>query len=272
MDDESFSDPNLAHSEAIKIVKGVQFSKEDDDHVLKRAFKRLHLYNLYHKHSRLVQLDKKIAELEVGVVGGKPGEPVPDVRNIAVNIGQLLTQVDQALKDFDAASLQFQRSMNAPQVPSYFLQQLKRVTRTRSLSDYRSQYDKQDGWDECTFHLASEKGFIHRCVDRNDALKKVFVKDPEAQQSIMYSYSATAVRVFEEVLVHICFCLLLLIPIVALSYIKDKVGKLMIVFGFILLSAMVASLLANTTQKSSIAVIAGYAAILVVFLGNSQSN
>lgn len=56
---------------------------------------------------------------------------------------------------------------------------------------------------------------------------------------------------------NIAFCLLVLIPILLLSYLKDKVAKLMLVLGFVLLSAVVSSFLANATHKISLAVIAG---------------
>jgi hypothetical protein len=73
---------------------------------------------------------------------------------------------------------------------------------------------------------------------------------------MMLLYSEAAVRAFEDVMVNICFCLLVLVPIIALSYLKDKSGKLVLVIAFVILSSIVATFLANATHKSSIAIVA----------------
>jgi hypothetical protein len=78
-------------------------------------------------------------------------------------------------REIDTASLQFQRSMNATEARSFYVQQLKKKTGSQC-TPYYNQYDREDGWSECAFHLAAEKGFIHNCVDRFDILRMLFIK------------------------------------------------------------------------------------------------
>jgi hypothetical protein len=74
---------------------------EEPDHVLQRRFTRLHLYNLYDKHKRLVDLDKKISIIERNMA-----LPNADMhQSIATDEGlekldNLLSEIDKALKDF----------------------------------------------------------------------------------------------------------------------------------------------------------------------------
>lgn len=87
----------------MEMVRAVGFCKDENDHLLKRRFRRLHLYNLYCKHARLVDLDKRIAQLEKRVWDAthlKPGQPLPNVPEVAVGIDDLIMEIDQALRDF----------------------------------------------------------------------------------------------------------------------------------------------------------------------------
>jgi len=85
------------------MVQGVQFYQEEDDHILMRRFKRLHLYNLHYKHERLVALDGRMRVLEQRVLGlpkTNVDDPIPDIAEIAGNIDGLMKEIDQALRDF----------------------------------------------------------------------------------------------------------------------------------------------------------------------------
>ena len=90
----------------------------------------------------------------------------------------------------------------------------------------------------------------------------------------------------EQTLVNLAFCILVICPIFALSYLTNKVAKLLLVLGCVLITSVLASVLSNNAQKSSLAVMAGYVtilqfvhalvlkstrytAILVVFLSNN---
>jgi hypothetical protein len=103
MSDRTAPYDHLDVGRATEMVQGVKFYKEDRDHVLRRRFERLHLYNLFSKHSRLVDLDTRIAQLEERVEDAahpRPGQPLPDVHEVAKGINDLIGQIDQALRDF----------------------------------------------------------------------------------------------------------------------------------------------------------------------------
>jgi hypothetical protein len=91
---------------AQEVVKLIKFYREDNDHVLRRRFHRLHLYNLYQKHDSLVQLDNQLLFLESRV---KPdtndGMAHSDAFEQAAKLDSLISQVGIALKEFGMIKL-----------------------------------------------------------------------------------------------------------------------------------------------------------------------
>jgi hypothetical protein len=69
-------------------------------------------------------------------------------------------------------------------------------------------------------------------------------------------YSEAAVRRLEIILINIIFCLAILLPIFVLSFLGSKVGKLILVLGFVIIAAAVTSFVATSVQKNSFAVLA----------------
>lgn len=59
----------------------------------------------------------------------------------------------------------YQRSVEAPAVPDYLLDQFQMVTKEKAL-DVNELYDVEKGWKECALHTATEKGPVHRWLDR----------------------------------------------------------------------------------------------------------
>jgi len=57
-----------------------------------------------------------------------------------------------------------------------------------------------------------------------------------------------------------------------LSFVANKVAKLFIVLGFVMVTSVLASVLSDNAQKSGLAIMAGYTAILVVFLSNNVGS
>jgi hypothetical protein len=83
------------------VVEVVKIYEEDNDHVLCRRFRKLHLYNLYHKHNRLVVLDKSILHLERTLEPTeRDGTSHPDAQDQAASLDGLISNIDAALKDF----------------------------------------------------------------------------------------------------------------------------------------------------------------------------
>lgn len=82
-----------------KIV--VDFLEADDDHLIFRRFKRLHLINLYEKHNRLLELDEEAAAVQRDAdpkTRDKDAYEEPDDKEAYVSA--LYANIDQALKDF----------------------------------------------------------------------------------------------------------------------------------------------------------------------------
>jgi hypothetical protein len=65
----------------------------------------------------------------------------------------------------DSASQLYKRSLEAPGPPAYFLKNLQSTTE-QELPKYHKQYDVEARWSECAWHTATEKGLIHRLIDR----------------------------------------------------------------------------------------------------------
>lgn len=79
------------------------------------------------------------------------------------------------------------------------------------------------------------------------------------QDSPVETYSEMAVRLTEEVTVTMLFSILLLIPILGLSFMKNKIGKILLVFAMVLLVSIINSVVANSVQRASLGVVAAYA-------------
>lgn len=93
-------DGHVAH--ARDVIEATKFAAEDPDHVLRRQFQRLHLYNLYSKHDKLVKLDEEIARMEMAVIPGKDGlveDPASAIRQ-AGNLNDILLRISLAIQEF----------------------------------------------------------------------------------------------------------------------------------------------------------------------------
>ena len=73
----------------------------------------------------------------------------------------------------------------------------------------------------------------------------------------MFIYSESAIRRAERTFVHVSFCVLLLCPIIALSVIGSKVGKLVVVIGFLLAASLLTSGVLTGANNTGLAVLAG---------------
>jgi hypothetical protein len=83
------------------VAKLIDFYQRDHDHVLRRRFHRLHLYNIYHKHNRLVELDRDLICLERAIKQNKKtDEPQPIAQLQAEDLKRQIDVIDSALKDF----------------------------------------------------------------------------------------------------------------------------------------------------------------------------
>ena len=171
---------------------------EDSDHVIRRRFNRLHFYNLYQKHRCLVELDEQVAALQRDC---RATDTNPERASSTENLDMLLSEIDERLKDFgkpeaghrsefrqtdrrrtlDAASMRYQRSLEAPAVPKHFLERLQIVTQNnKDGRDFHRHYNIEAGWNECALYTATEKGIVHQRLDRyintNRFIQRIFCK------------------------------------------------------------------------------------------------
>jgi hypothetical protein len=87
---------------ARRMISIVRFAKEDHDHVLRRRFERLHLYTLYSKHDRLIELDEELAQFERAVTPKKEENynVTEEAKEQALKFSTLIKQIDDALDEF----------------------------------------------------------------------------------------------------------------------------------------------------------------------------
>jgi hypothetical protein len=72
----------------------------------------------------------------------------------------------------------------------------------------------------------------------------------------MLNYSEDRVRRVVDILINLSFCTVVLIPTIALSYMKSRTHKLIVLAVSVLLAAVVSSFLASAMQKPALGVIA----------------
>ena len=130
---------------------------------------------------------------------------------------------------------------------------------------------------------AGEKGWIHKLVDRHEFLKRKFTKVNFGDSGIFCNsvmsllnrkiqtkgeslknplpsvliYPEARVRRAEKTLINFGFCFLLVCPILALSYLENKTLKVGIVLAFILALSTLTIDLSESTNKTSVALVAG---------------
>jgi hypothetical protein len=187
----------------------------------------------------------------------------------------------------DEALLLHDRLRNLPRTTPRFASFLKDHSE-HNLVELKHELDPEAGWSEVVSLSSTPKGWIHKFIDNHYQLRRLFrkvrrlchflgalwresvtchsVKEnilTQAQpgtsdrQSSILLYSEDAVRRTEQTLVNLSFCVLVLGPIFGLSFLTSRVGKLFLVLAFVVPTSILASVLSDNAQKSSLAVMAG---------------
>ncbi len=81
---------------------------------------------------------------------------------------------------------------------------------------------------------------------------------PSSKTRTVLLYSEENVRRAEAVFLHLGFCLLLLCPIIGLSYLESKMWKLVLLGIFLFVASLLFVGLVNVPNKSGLALVAGY--------------
>jgi len=81
---------------------------------------------------------------------------------------------------------------------------------------------------------------------------------PSSKNRTILLYSEEGVQRAEAVFLHLSFCILLICPIIGLSYMKSKMWKLVLLGIFLLVASLLFVGLVNMPNKSGLALVAGY--------------
>ncbi|KAH6662272.1 hypothetical protein B0J14DRAFT_645435 [Halenospora varia] len=243
-----------------------QYLNQDSDLWVFRRFGKLHLFNILCLQERLAELENT---LETKIWNDE-----------TTGFDELLPSIKIALKEYDdALSAQANyRSYRQPEEHVFNLLK-KWWNRNHGLGsalqiglDFHTE-GKSNPKDLASI-AALEKTWTHRFIDSNDRLRRFFVKDNDLENQLPSTllYSEENVQRAEAFFLHACFCFLLLCPIFALSYVNSKTWKLVILAVFLLATAVLTVGFLNVPNKNALALVAGYAAILVVFLSNNVGS
>jgi len=154
-----------------------------------------------------------------------------------------------------------------------------------------------DPGNTCLKDLASiaavEKSWTHKFIDKHHCLRRIFVRfsmpttsetqyidiswhsgiqeipedqmppeqRPSSKNRTLLLYSEESVQRAEAVFLHLSFCILLICPIIGLSYMKSKMWKLVLLGVFLFVASLLFVGLVNMPNKSGLALVAGYVAL-----------
>lgn len=91
---------------------------------------------------------------------------------------------------------------------------------------------------------------------------------PSSKIRTVLLYSEDNVRRTEAVFLHLSFCIVLLGPVIGLSYLESKVWRLVLLTTSLFVVSVLCVALLNAPNKSSLALVAGY--VMTQFLDPSD--
>ncbi|KAH8808786.1 hypothetical protein F5884DRAFT_858305 [Xylogone sp. PMI_703] len=245
----------------------------DSDFWVFRRFGKLHLFNLLHIQSELANLEYAL-DMHVS---GKQEHPIED----------LLARIKAALVEYDSALAAYAKFKSYKEPETHIIKQFRRRAALGENDEGKlhkilevleipptgpTPYLK-----DLASIAATDKTWTHHFIDSHHRLRSMFEEKLAPDQSKALAgtsliYSEEKVRRAEAVFLHLSFCILLVVPVVLLSYLESKVWKLVVLGIFLAAASFLCVGLLNTPNKSSLAVVAGYAAILVVFLSGNVGS
>ncbi|KIX01971.1 uncharacterized protein Z518_07910 [Rhinocladiella mackenziei CBS 650.93] len=239
----------------------IEFMDMDTDHVVFRKFKRLHLYSLLFQQRRLANIDEDISKMKFtkGV----------DATSNYTRLAEILPTLEFRLKKYDEALLRQDLLMKMGNTPKRLVEEYK----TMKCSEFRDEIKKGDGWNDLVSLGCTQKYWMHRFIDRNKHLQRLFETARSREEKLEFHlYSENKVRMAEKIIINLAFCIMVMVPLFILSYLTNVTIKLLVITTAFFITSVIASVLSNNIENASLAVIAGYTAILVVFLSNNPSR
>ena len=64
-------------------------------------------------------------------------------------------------------------------------------------------------------------------------------------------------RFAEKIIINLMFCIMVIVPLFVLTYLDNVTAKLLTITGAFFITAIIASVLSNSIENASLAVIAG---------------
>ncbi|KIW69966.1 hypothetical protein PV04_02278 [Phialophora macrospora] len=236
----------------------LQFMDMDTDHVVFRKFKRLHLYSLLFQQRQLARIDEKIADMQL--------EDGPKSTSKFERLTRILPKLEKKLKKYDEALLRQESLMKLTVTPDRLVKKFREYAKP----ELAEELNKGNGWNDLVSLGCTPKLWLHNLVDESPKLQKLFETPRSKQEQLPFElYSEKKVRFVEKVIINLTFCIMVIGPLFALTYLTSVTAKLLTITAALFITSVIASILSNTIENASLAVIAGYTAILVVFLSNN---
>jgi len=184
----------------------------------------------------------------------------------------LTKKIEATLKDYDAALLASARLDKLRTPSKKLLDNFINFCRTPLPKVVNDLGVNGPRWnpDAVTAIDLEEKSWTHSLIDQSEFLQRFFKVEKTMRKRrgiVVETYSESTIRRTEHVFVNVTFSLMLFCPIIALSFIENATAKLAIVLVFLLLGAVLTSGILTSANNAGLAVLAGYGAILVFFLG-----
>ncbi|KAH8761477.1 hypothetical protein F5882DRAFT_477699 [Hyaloscypha sp. PMI_1271] len=256
-------------------LEGVaRYLDTDPDFWVFRRFRKLHLVNVLRMELDLVRLEHK---LDKQLSGGEENEEEDDSRT-------LLPDIQSSLSEYDAALTSLARFKSYREPDRNIVSELKEwgTTCIENANPLLHGLEIPYPGNTCLKDLASiaavEKSWTHQFIDKHHCLRRIFEipedqmppeQRPSSKNRTLLLYSEESVQRAEAVFLHLSFCILLICPIIGLSYMQSKMWKLVLLGVFLFVASLLFVGLVNMPNKSGLALVAGYAAILVVFLSGN---
>ncbi|KAH8601494.1 hypothetical protein B0O99DRAFT_606757 [Bisporella sp. PMI_857] len=247
--------------DAAHLWSPAQALNTDPDLWVFRRFGQLHLFNLLHLQQRLTHLEQ---QLHRQVADAEPRD-----------FKFLIQEIKQTLAEYDAA-LSAQANFHSYKKPTQDI--LKQLDTCAVDSGFGNCHLLEEGLGRDSVQLkdlasiaVADKTWTHRFIDRHHFLRKRFTNG-ESSGLPIYVYSEANVRFAEEVFVNATFCFLLVCPVIVLSYLSSKLWRLIFVTLCLLVVSAFSGGFLNTPNRANLAFMAGYAAVLVVFVLNNSGS
>ncbi|KAF8246666.1 hypothetical protein K440DRAFT_326986 [Wilcoxina mikolae CBS 423.85] len=242
-----------------------------------RRFGRLNVRNILYLQDELCELQEQLDRRDdFGGNGGATRRDEKDLERL-----ELMNKCRSLLREYNDALLSYSRIIDlgdasdrqAASVKNW-LQREAPVVHGESLF-LKDKYLKGRREDLLALGTATaENDVIARAIENNKHLRKLFITESHMKKSLkpefdLYGSRNGIRRTARGVMLLICW-LLLVVPILILYEMKNRGARIWVTVGFMVAFSGGMTLLTNAKNWEIMAACAAYAAVLVVFLGNSQ--